>query len=125
MAVLTTRENQILSLIISGNSSTKISDLLCISKRTVDAHRRNIIRKTGERSQIGFYKYAVANNLINSSINNNGSTNILAGKICLMPSRSLNSLKGRHTHSLTAGSSGVGSFRKTRVRLELRKCQIF
>jgi DNA-binding CsgD family transcriptional regulator len=45
--------------------------LLCISKRTVDAHRRNIIRKTGERSQIGFYKYAVANNLINSSINNN------------------------------------------------------
>jgi DNA-binding CsgD family transcriptional regulator len=71
MAALSTRENQILSLIISGNSSTKISDLLCISKRTVDAHRRNIIRKTGERSQIGFYKYAVANNLINSSINNN------------------------------------------------------
>jgi DNA-binding CsgD family transcriptional regulator len=71
MAVLTTRENQILSLIISGNSSTKISDLLCISKRTVDAHRRNIIHKTGERSQIGFYKYAVANNLINFSINNN------------------------------------------------------
>jgi len=71
MKQLSNREKEILNLIISGNSTAKISDLLCISKRTVDAHRRNIISKTGVRSQIGFYKYAIANNLINSETNIN------------------------------------------------------
>lgn len=45
--VFTTREKQILELVISGKSSKDISEKLHISKYTVDTHRKNILSKSG------------------------------------------------------------------------------
>ncbi len=42
---LSTREKEILSLILSGNSSKDIAKELYISKHTVDTHRRNVLKK--------------------------------------------------------------------------------
>ena len=42
---LTIREKQILKLLIEGRLSKEISDILKISKQTVDTHRKNMLRK--------------------------------------------------------------------------------
>lgn len=44
--VLSKREREILELIIQGYNSFSIANLLCISKHTVDSHRKNILKKT-------------------------------------------------------------------------------
>lgn len=44
--ILSKREKEILELIIQGNKSHAIAALLCISKLTVDSHRKNILKKT-------------------------------------------------------------------------------
>jgi DNA-binding CsgD family transcriptional regulator len=41
----TTREKDILKLLIEGKLSKEISDILCISKQTVDTHRKNMLHK--------------------------------------------------------------------------------
>jgi DNA-binding CsgD family transcriptional regulator len=43
--VLTPREKEIVSLLIEGKLSKEISDILNISKQTVDSHRKNMLRK--------------------------------------------------------------------------------
>lgn len=45
--IFTRREKEILRLIIQGITSTKISDVLCISPHTVNSHRKNILKKSG------------------------------------------------------------------------------
>jgi DNA-binding CsgD family transcriptional regulator len=42
---LTKREKQVLKLLIEGKLSKEISSILKISKQTVDAHRKNMLRK--------------------------------------------------------------------------------
>jgi DNA-binding NarL/FixJ family response regulator len=60
---LTARENEILQLILSEYSSDEIADKLFISKRTVDAHRANILEKTGCPNIVSLIKFAIRNNL--------------------------------------------------------------
>jgi DNA-binding CsgD family transcriptional regulator len=43
--MLTGREKEILKLLIDGKLSKEISDILNISKHTVDTHRKNMIRR--------------------------------------------------------------------------------
>lgn len=45
--VLTTREKQVLQLMVQGKLSKEIADQLCIDKTTVDSHRKKMLRKTG------------------------------------------------------------------------------
>ncbi len=47
---LTDREIEIIKLLLEGKSSQQISEVLFISKHTVDTHRRNILEKTGLKS---------------------------------------------------------------------------
>ena len=42
---LSTREKQVLKLLIEGKASKEISAILNISKQTVDTHRKNMLRK--------------------------------------------------------------------------------
>ena len=42
---LTKREKQVLKLLIEGKLSKEISDILKISKQTVDTHRKNMVHK--------------------------------------------------------------------------------
>lgn len=58
---LTVSENKILELISQQKSSQQIADLLFISIRTVEGHRRNIIEKLGlEKEKYALVLYAVA-----------------------------------------------------------------
>ena len=49
---LTSRQREIVDLLMKGKSSKEIAEDLCISKNTVDTHRRNIIDKLGINSTI-------------------------------------------------------------------------
>lgn len=49
---LSTREQEILQLVLDGNSSEEIAERLFISVNTVNTHRRNIFKKTGARSVV-------------------------------------------------------------------------
>jgi two-component system, chemotaxis family, CheB/CheR fusion protein len=60
VAGLTTRERQILDLVLAGHSSRKIAGNLGISQRTVENHRAAIMRKTGSKSLPALVRTALA-----------------------------------------------------------------
>ncbi len=61
---LTDRELEVLELISYEHTNQEIAEKLNISVRTVDAHRRNILQKTGARNTAGLVRFAMENNLI-------------------------------------------------------------
>ena len=50
IASLTSRQRQVLDLVLVGHPSKNIAADLGISQRTVDSHRAAIMRKTGSKS---------------------------------------------------------------------------
>lgn len=66
-ADLTNREREILALICQELTNREIADKLSISVRTVDAHRRNILQKTGAKNTAGLVKYAIRNKIFSLS----------------------------------------------------------
>lgn len=62
--LLTAREKEIIKLIASEKSNKEIAELLFISEHTVEAHRKNIFRKTEAKSIVGLIKYAYENKLL-------------------------------------------------------------
>jgi DNA-binding NarL/FixJ family response regulator len=56
---LTTREREVLKLIAEGKTSRQIADMLCISARTVEHHRANIMDKLNIRKTADLVKYAI------------------------------------------------------------------
>ncbi len=56
---LSSREIEVLSLMVRGFINKEIADRLCISLTTVITHRRNIQEKTGIRSLSGLTVYAI------------------------------------------------------------------
>lgn len=63
-APLTFREREILNLVAKELTNADIADKLCISERTVETHRRNILTKTKTKSIISLIKYALTEGLI-------------------------------------------------------------
>lgn len=61
---LSKREQEILQLIAEEYSNGEIAKKLFISVRTVDAHRRNLLEKTGSKNTAGLVRYALAQGLI-------------------------------------------------------------
>lgn len=61
---LTPRELDVLRYIIDEHTNQEIAEKLFISIRTVDAHRRNLLEKTGSRNTAGLVKFAIKNNLL-------------------------------------------------------------
>lgn len=61
---LSVREKQILFLIASELTSNQISVELNLSIRTIEGHRRNILRKLNIQTTAGLIKYAVHNGII-------------------------------------------------------------
>lgn len=61
---ITDRELEILELIVKEFTNQEIAEKLFISPRTVDAHRRNLLQKTGARNTAGLVKYAFQHNLV-------------------------------------------------------------
>jgi DNA-binding NarL/FixJ family response regulator len=61
---LSDREKEIILLICKGMSTQEIADSLCLSKRTVDSHRANILLKTGCRNTASLVVYAIKEKLV-------------------------------------------------------------
>lgn len=61
---ITEREMDVLIQLVHGLSNKEIADKLNISIHTVVSHRRNIIQKTGIKSQAGLTIYAISNKII-------------------------------------------------------------
>lgn len=56
---LTDREKEVLKLILKEYTNQEIADELYISVRTVDAHKRNLLDKTGSKNVAGLVIYAI------------------------------------------------------------------
>lgn len=56
---LTQREGEILTLIGQGHSTQQISQLLMLSRHTVQTHRKNIMRKLGLQTTARLIRFAV------------------------------------------------------------------
>lgn len=63
-SALTEREVEIVKLIAKEYSNKQIADMLFISERTVESHRKNIFRKAGAHSVVGVMKYALEHKLL-------------------------------------------------------------
>jgi two-component system response regulator NreC len=61
--LLSTREREILQLIAEGNSVPQIASHLCISKKTVEAHKTHIMEKLNIHDKVGLVKYAIRTGL--------------------------------------------------------------
>ena len=64
LSSLTEREIEILKLIALENSNTEIADRLFISPKTVETHRKNLMRKIEVKNSLGVYKFAVKHKLL-------------------------------------------------------------
>ena len=66
-ASLTHREREILKLIAEGLKSREIGDLLCISIKTVEKHRENIMQKLEIHNLPALTTFAIDNGLVTPS----------------------------------------------------------
>ena len=64
-SALTSRESEVLKLVAEGHSNQQIADMLGLGKKTVDAHRTNIMRKLDLHDVTALVKYALKRGLIN------------------------------------------------------------
>lgn len=65
---LSNREREVLKLIAEAKSSKEIADLLCISIRTVQHHRSNIMKKLDIKKSTDLVKYAIRKGYVSISL---------------------------------------------------------
>jgi DNA-binding NarL/FixJ family response regulator len=61
---LTQREIQVLELICKELTANEIADVLSLSSRTVEGHKRKLLDKTGTKNMAGLVVYALKNDLV-------------------------------------------------------------
>jgi two-component system response regulator NreC len=61
---LTQREREILKMVAEGYKNKDIADCLCISAKTVEKHRANLMRKLDLHNVVEITKYAIRTGLI-------------------------------------------------------------
>jgi DNA-binding NarL/FixJ family response regulator len=61
---LTTREREVLHLVAEGHTNAEIAERLFISRRTVETHRANMMRKLGLRTQTDLISYALRRGIL-------------------------------------------------------------
>lgn len=64
-AGLSSRELQVLQMILGGAGNKQIAELLCLSPKTVEKHRANIVEKTKAKTPMSLLRFAIQNNLVN------------------------------------------------------------
>ena len=60
---ITPREQEVLSYIVKGLTSSEIGKKLFISPRTVDKHRTNLLKKLGLKNTASLVRYALSNDV--------------------------------------------------------------
>ena len=66
--LLSEREQQVFRLIVEGNSTTQIADVLCISPKTVEKHRANVMKKLDIHDLVAMVKYAIKIGIIDPEL---------------------------------------------------------
>jgi two-component system response regulator NreC len=61
---LTSREQEVLTLIAEGHTNVEIAHKLSISAKTVDRHRENIMSKLNLHSRVDLVKFAIKKGFI-------------------------------------------------------------
>ena len=61
---LSPREREVLQLIAEGHTNKQIAEILCISIKTVQAHRANIMSKLDLHDRSELVKYAIRKKII-------------------------------------------------------------
>ena len=64
---LTTREAEVLQLIAEGHANKQIAAELCISIKTVEKHRQQVMNKLGIHDVAGLTRHAIAKGIIESN----------------------------------------------------------
>lgn len=62
--LLTSREKEIMPLLVEGLTSAEIAEKLFISESTVISHRKNILHKFNLKNTSALVKFALENNLL-------------------------------------------------------------
>lgn len=63
--ILTSREKQVLQMIVDGNSSAEIAKLLFLSTHTIDTYRDNMMLKLEAKNTAELVKIAIKSGLVN------------------------------------------------------------
>lgn len=61
---LSSQEKEVLKLICMEISTKEIAEKLSVTIKTIEAHRKNLMVKTGSKNMAGLVKYAIKNNII-------------------------------------------------------------
>jgi DNA-binding NarL/FixJ family response regulator len=64
--LLTSREKEIVPLLVEGLTSAEIADKLFVSESTVISHRKNILHKFNLKNTSALVKYAIENGLLDA-----------------------------------------------------------
>jgi DNA-binding NarL/FixJ family response regulator len=62
-SILTTREREVLQLLAEGRNTNQIAESLCVSVKTVEAHRKQVMNKLDIHSVAELTKYAIKQGL--------------------------------------------------------------
>lgn len=65
ISVLSDREIQILKYVCFERTNREIGEILNLSQRTIEGHRKSILKKTGAKTSMGMVIYAIKNKYIN------------------------------------------------------------
>lgn len=63
---LTSREREVLNLVVEGHTSKAMADILHLSPRTVDHHRASLLKKFNMKNSVDLVNFAVRNGFVNS-----------------------------------------------------------
>ncbi len=58
-AHISAREKEVIQLIVDGNTTKEIADILFLSKNTIESHRQNILSKLQLKNSAELVKYAI------------------------------------------------------------------
>ena len=61
---LTSRERDVLKLVVEGHTTQEIADKLIVSPKTVEGHKTNLMAKLGIRNRIELVRYALRKGII-------------------------------------------------------------
>jgi two-component system nitrate/nitrite response regulator NarL len=61
---LSIREIEVLKLLVQELTTKQIAEKLFVSERTIETHRKNLLRKTSSKNIVGLIKYAYLNKII-------------------------------------------------------------
>lgn len=61
---LTKREREVLNLVVDGHTSKVMAKMLCLSPRTIDHHRANLLRKFDMKNSVDLVNFAVRNGFV-------------------------------------------------------------